>query len=314
MSRKGKMRKNILSVVKEKSVRSFRKLARSPAWTYLKRDERAWVGFALAAIVVGVAIFVSFIAPHGENERLVYETHPTFGFARPPSSSFIFGLDSQGRDVFSRVVYGSRIALECGILLVALEGSIGIALGLIAGYYGGKIDEMVMRLVDIALSFPGLVLAAAFVGFFGAGLRNLVIALSLTGWAAFARITRAQALATKEEVYIESARAIGEKDRTIIFRYILPNSMSPLIVIATMTLAAAIILATSMSFLGLGIQPPTADWGGMLTDARSEILDGIWWTALFPGLAIIVTVLGFNFLGDALRDALDPRLREYKYV
>ena len=295
-------------------MRFFRKLARAPAWIYLKRDERAWVGFILAAIIVTIAIFAGFIAPHGENERLVNEPDPILGYARPPSTSFILGLDSQGRDVFSRVIYGSRVALEVGILLVALEGSVGIILGLIAGYYGGKIDEIVMRLVDVALSFPGLVLAAAFVGFFGTGLWKLIVALSLTGWAGFARITRAQVLAAKEEIYVESARAIGERDRTIIFKYIFPNSISPLIVIATMTLAAAIILATSMSFLGLGIQPPTADWGGMLTDARSEVLDGIWWTALFPGLAIIITVLGFNFLGDALRDALDPRLREYKYV
>ena len=294
--------------------RLFQKLARTPAWIYLKRDERAWVGFALATIVLGMAIFADFIAPYEENEKVISEEHPTLGFARPPSGSFILGVDSLGRDVFSRLVYGSQTALLVGVLLVMVEGTVGIILGLIAGYYGGKVDEIIMRLVDVALSFPGLVLAAAFVGFFGTGLWKVIVALSLTGWAGFARITRGQTLATKEEVYVESARAIGEKDRTIVFKYIFLNCVSPLIVLATMTLAAAIILATSMSFLGLGVQVPHADWGGMLTDARFEVYDGIWWTALFPGLAIIITVLGFNFLGDALRDALDPRLREYKYV
>ncbi len=288
----------------------FRKLARSPAWTYLKRDERAWIGFALVILVVGTAIFADFIAPYGINDRLIEEAP----FARPPGGAFILGTDSQGRDVFSRVIQGTRIALEIGLLLVALEAVIGVPLGLMAGYYGGKVDELVMRAVDVALSFPGLVLAAAFIGFFGSGLNNLIIALSLTGWAAFARITRAQALTIKEQPYVESARAIGEKDRTIISKYILPNGISPLIVIATMTLPAAILLASALNFMGLGVQEPTPAWGAMLTGARSEVLDGIWWTALFPGVAIIITVLGFNFLGDALRDALDPRLREYKYV
>jgi len=286
--------------------RYFRKLARSPAWKYLKRDERAWVGFALVILVVGTAIFASFIAPYGINES-VGDKHT------PPSREFILGTDHEGRDVFSRLILGSRIALEIGLLLVAVQALVGVTLGLIAGYYGGKADELVMRMVDLALSFPGLVLAAAFVGFFGPGLRNLIIALSLTGWAAFARITRAQTLAIKEEVYVESGRSIGERDRTLVFRYILPNSMSPLIVIATMTLPAAILLAASLSFLGLGVQAPDPAWGMMLNEASSNLREA-WWPALFPGIAIIITVLGFNFLGDALRDALDPRLREYKYV
>jgi peptide/nickel transport system permease protein len=260
-------------------------------------------------LVVGVAIFADFIAPF-DPDRIMGEGYQHL----PPGGEFILGTDHLGRDVFSRLVYGTRIALEIGLLLVAVEASIGVTLGLIAGYYGGKADELVMRMVDVALSFPGLVLAIAFVGFFGPGLRNLVIALSLTGWAAFARITRAQALAIKEEPYVESARAIGEKDRTIVFKYILPNSISPLIVIATMTLPAAILLAASMSYLGVGVLPTESAWGIMLSDARDPIVDGMWWPAVFPGLAIIVTVLGFNFLGDALRDALDPGLREYKYV
>jgi len=282
----------------------FHKLVRSPTWTYLKRDKRAWVGIALIIVIVGMAIFASFIAPYGINDSVGPRT-------MSPSRQFLFGTDDQGRDVFSRVIYGSRDSLEVALLLLVVETSIGIILGLVAGFYGGWVDELVMRAVDIALSFPGLVLAAVFVGFFGPGLRNLIIALSLTGWAPFARITRAQTLMVKEEVYIESARAIGEKDRTVIFKYILPNSMSPLIVMATMTIPAAILLTASMSFLGLGVQPPSPAWGMMLNEAM-PFFRAAWWTAVFPGIAIMISVLGFNFLGDALRDALDPRLRMYR--
>ena len=279
----------------------FHGLVRSPTWTYLKRDKRAWVGFALIIVIVGMAIFASFIAPYGINDS----AGPRLA---PPSPEHLFGTDDQERDVFSRVIYGSRDSLQVALLLLVVETSIGITLGLVAGFYGGRVDELVMRAVDITLSFPGLVLAAAFVGFFGPGIRNLIIALSLTGWAPFARITRAQTLMVKEEVYIESARAIGEKDRTVMFRYILPNSMSPLIVMATMTIPAAILLTASMSFLGLGVQPPSPAWGMMLFEAM-PVFRAAWWTAVFPGVAIMISVLGFNFLGDALRDAMDPRLR-----
>jgi peptide/nickel transport system permease protein len=284
--------------------RYFFKLVRSPSWTYLKRDKRAWGGFALIIIIVGMAIFADFIAPFGVNEAV---GRPK----TPPGGRFLLGTDGEGRDVFSRLVYGSRDSLEVALLLLVVETSVGVTLGLMAGYYGGKVDELVMRAVDIALSFPGLVLAAAFVGFFGPGLRNLIIALSLTGWAPFARITRGQTLAVKEEVYIESARAIGERDRTIIFKYLLPNSVSPLIVMATMTIPAAILLTASMSFLGLGVQKPSSAWGMMLYEA-TDYFQEAWWTAVFPGVAIMVSVLGFNFFGDALRDALDPRLRAYR--
>jgi peptide/nickel transport system permease protein len=282
----------------------FHKLVRSPTWTYLKRDKRAWGGIALILVILGMAIFANFIAPFGINDSV---GDPSL----PPSSRFIFGTDGQGRDIFSRVIYGSRDSLEVALLLLVVETSVGVMLGLVAGFYGGWVDELVMRMVDLALSFPGLVLAAAFVGFFGPGLRNLIIALSLTGWAPFARITRAQTLTVKEEVYIESARAIGERDRTLVFKYILPNTMSPLIVMATMTIPAAILLTASMSFLGLGVQPPSPAWGMMLNEAM-PFFRAAWWMAVFPGAAIMISVLGFNFLGDALRDALDPRLRAYR--
>lgn len=288
-------------------VEYFRELARTPAFNYLKDDERAWFGLTLMALVVGVAIFAPWIAPFGVNDTDAGPAH------HPPSMKYLMGTDHIGRDVFSRLIEGSRVALKVGFLLVALEGFVGILLGLLAGYFEGKVDEVIMRIGDVALSFPGLVLAAAFVGFFGSGLSNLVIALSLTGWAPFARMTRGKVLDIKGEDYIKAAKGIGEKDRSILLKYLLPNSASPLIVQATTTFPAALIMAASLSFLGLGVQPPSPSWGYMLSEAQANsVLSGYWWPAVFPGVSIIITVIGFNFLGDALRDAIDPSLREYQ--
>lgn len=292
--------------IKESIKDYIHKVSQSPAWNYLKRDERAWFGLSLMLLMVGVAVFAPTIAPHGANWQGA-------GSHLSPSTDYLLGTDHLGRDVFSRLVLGARTALLTGFLLVALEGSVGIVMGLIAGYFEGKPDEIIMRTADIALAFPGLVLAAAFVGFFGSGLRNLIIALSLTGWAPFARMTRGKVLEIKAEEYVDAAKAIGEKDRNVVLKYILPNSASPLIVQATTTFPAALIMAASLSFLGLGVQPPTPSWGFMLSEAQiHSILGGYWWPAVFPGVAIIITVLGFNFLGDALRDAIDPSLREYE--
>lgn len=285
------------------SIQSYiKRMGRSPALRYLKRDVRAWVGLGIVLAIVGVAIFADFIAPHDP------ETQHLQDKLLGPSKKYPLGTDDLGRCIFSRIVYGSRIALTIGILLVSLEAAIGVPYGLIAGYRGGRLDEAMMRVVDAVIAFPGLVLAIAFVGFFGPGLYKLVIALSITGWAGYARLTRGQVLAVKEEVYIEAAKAIGERDRSIILRYVLPNIISPLIVLATMTLPAAILLSSAMSFLGLGVQPPTPDWGAMLKE-HSRFLAERPLMSVYPGIAIIITVLGFNFLGDALRDAFDPRLR-----
>lgn len=280
----------------------LKRRSRSPTFRYLKRDKRAWVGLGIVLAIIAVAIFADFIAPHDPEVQRLEEK------LLPPGGKYPLGTDDLGRCIFSRIIYASRIALTIGILLVTVEAAIGVPYGLIAGYRGGKVDGVMMRIVDAVIAFPGLVLAVAFVGFFGPGLYNLVIALSITGWAGYARLTRGQTLAVKEEVYIEAARAIGEKDRNIILRYVLPNIVSPLIVLATMTLPAAILLSSAMSFLGLGIMPPTPDWGAMLRE-HSRFLAEMPWMSIFPGIAIIVTVLGFNFLGDALRDAFDPRLR-----
>lgn len=284
----------------------LRGLRRSPAFRYFKRDIRAKVGFAIVLTVVFTAIFASFIAPHDPLEMHLEETR------QGPSWKYLMGTDWAGRDLFSRIIYGTRYALTIGILLIVIQASIGVPLGLLAGYRGGRVDNLIMRLVDATLAMPGLIIALAFVALFGPGLYKIIIALAITGWAGYARLMRGQTLAVKGETYIEAAKSIGEKDRTIVTRYVLPNSISPLIVLMTMTFPAAILIASAMSFLGLGVMPPEPEWGAMLMQTRAYMADP-WpaplWT-IFPGIAIIVVVLGFNFLGDALRDAFDPRLRE----
>jgi len=284
----------------------LRGLRRSPAFRYFKRDIRAKVGFAIVLVVVFTAIFASFVAPHDPLEPH-YEDR-----LEGPSWKYLMGTDWAGRCLFSRIVYGTRYALAVGFLLIAVQASIGVPLGLLAGYKGGRVDNLVMRIVDATLAMPGLIIALAFVALFGPGLYKVIIALAITGWAGYARLMRGQTLAVKGETYIEAAKAIGEKDRTIISRYVLPNSISPLIVLMTMTFPAAILLASAMSFLGLGVMPPEPEWGAMLNESSRYLGDPmpapLW--SIFPGIAIIVLVLGFNFLGDALRDAFDPRLRE----
>jgi ABC-type dipeptide/oligopeptide/nickel transport system permease subunit len=258
------------------------------------------------ALVVFTAIFAGFIARHdpvAEYNNLRF---------KGPSWSFPFGTDNRGRDIFSRAVYGARTALLIGILLVVVQTSIGLPLGLLAGYKGGNVDNVIMRLVDAVLAMPGLIIALSFVAVFGPGIYKVILALAVTGWAGVARLMRGQTLAIKEEPYIESARAIGEKDRNIISRYVLPNAISPLIVMVTMTFPAAILLSSSMSFLGLGVQPPTPDWGYDLNSYNRYLADP--WPAPFMvisiGIVMVITIFGFQFFGDALRDAYDPRLRE----
>jgi peptide/nickel transport system permease protein len=288
-------------------IRNFpRRLQRSPAFRYLRRDIRAKIGGIIILLVALTAIFADFIARHDPEAQNLSDAF------QGPSWKYPFGTDDTGRCIFSRVVYGSRTALMIGALLVAVEVSIGVPLGLLAGYWGGWIDNLIMRLVDAVLAMPGLIIALAFVAVFGPGLIKVVFALAITGWAGYARLIRGQTLAIKEETYIEAARAIGEKDRTIIFRYILPNAISPLIVMITMTFPAAILLSSSMSFLGLGVQPPTPDWGYDLNAYKRFLPDpmpGPLMTIL-PGIVMVITIFGFNFFGDALRDAYDPRLRE----
>lgn len=227
----------------------------------------------------------------------------------PPSPQHWFGTDELGRDIFSRVIYGSRISMLVGIGVVTISLGIGLVVGCIAGYYGGHIDRFFNVVVMNAfLSFPGILLAIAFVAFLGPGILNLILALSIGGWVGYARLVRAQVLAAREKEYVEAARALGATDLRIVTRHILPNIIQPVIVQAAIGMAGAVLAEATLSFLGLGVPPPTASWGSMLNDARAHLFDAPH-MVLFPAAAVMLAVLSFNFIGDALRDYMDPRSR-----
>jgi peptide/nickel transport system permease protein len=224
------------------------------------------------------------------------------GSARHP-----LGTDTLGRDVVSRLLYGARVSLLVGFAAVLVAGVVGVALGLVAGYYGGRLDDLLMRLGDVQLAFPVLVLAIAVLSVLGASLGNVIVVLGLTGWVTYARIARAETLSLRHREFVEGARALGARDAAILWRHILPNVLPPITVVATFSVARTIIAEASLSFLGLGIPPPAPSWGAMLDEGRNYLTTG-WWLALFPGVAILALVLGINLVGDWLRDVLDPRV------
>jgi peptide/nickel transport system permease protein len=227
---------------------------------------------------------------------------------RAPSAEYLLGSDQFGRDVLSRVLYGARLSLAVGLVAVGIAVGLGAPAGLLAGYYGGRTDGVLMRLMDVLLAFPGLLLALAIVAFLRPGLGNLMIAVGVAAIPTYARLVRASALAAREEVYVEAARAIGCRDLAIVGRYVLPNVVAPLLVTATLGLGTAVLSAAALSFLGLGSPPPEPEWGRMLSEGRDYLREA-WWISTFPGVAIMATVLAMNLLGDGLRDVLDPRLR-----
>ena len=291
------------TMVKEKNLPQIKKSSHyAVAFRRLRKNKLAMIGLGIVVALLAIAIFAPWIAPYDPTEPDLTNT------LSPPSKEHPFGTDRLGRDVFSRVVYGSRIALMVGLLIVAIQALIGVPLGLIAGYYGGVVDNIIMRVVDILLSIPSLVLALAIASALGPGLYNVIIAFGVIGWTGFARLVRAEVLSIREKEYIEAAKATGEKDRAILIKHILPNVIPTIIVIATLTMPSALILASALSFLGLGAQPPTPEWGAILAEGRIYLRQAPW-ISTFPGLAIMTTVLGLNFLGDGLRDALDPRLK-----
>jgi peptide/nickel transport system permease protein len=263
----------------------------------------ASIGVALVTVFIVCAVFAPWIAP--QDPAHIDLPARLAG----PSFSHWCGTDELGRDILSRLIYGSRISMVVGSCVVAASLALGLIVGSIAGYYGGRIDRFVNVVVMNAfLSFPGILLAIAFVAFRGPGIFNLVLALSLGGWVGYARLVRAQVLAAREREFVEAARALGASDLRVIVRHILPNIIQPIIVQAAIGMAGAILAEATMSFLGLGVPPPTASWGTMLNDGRAHLFDAPH-LVIFPAMAVMLAVLSFNFIGDALRDFLDPRSR-----
>lgn len=260
----------------------------------------ALCGGVVVLLFVLVAIFAPQLAPY-DPARADF-----LAVRQPPSASYRLGTDEIGRDVLSRVIFGARASLTAGVMSVVMAMLLGVPLGLIAGYYRGYLDELIMRITDALLAFPFLILAVALAAAFGPSLTNAMIAIGIAIAPTFIRLTRAQVLAVSAEEYVQAAKALGVADGRLLVRHVLPNALAPLLVQATVTIAQAIIAESSLSFLGLGVQPPTPSWGGMLNTARNFLVQAPW-MAIWPGVSIFASVLAFNVLGDALRDALDPR-------
>ncbi len=266
------------------------------------KNKPAVISFCIILILVLCAIFAERIAPFGYDDQ---DLSRRFIF---PNKEFLFGTDDYGRDIFSRIVYGARTSLIIGLISVSFSCVIGIVLGSIAGFYGKTIDNIIMRFIDIMLAIPNILLAISIAASLGPGIVNLIIAVGIGAIPGYARIVRASILSVKEQEYIEAARAIGASDSRLILKHILPNCLAPIIVQATMSIATAILSAATLSFIGLGISPPTPEWGSMLSAGRAYLRD-YWHVVTFPGLIIMITVFAFNLFGDGLRDALDPRLK-----
>jgi peptide/nickel transport system permease protein len=266
----------------------------------LGRQKNLLIGGAITLVVALVAILAPLLAPYDPINHA-----ELLNSEQPPSRTFLFGTDSQGRDILSRVIHGARISLAIGLITQCLNSLIGILLGLTAGFLGKWWDDLVMGLTNVMLSIPALVLALAIMAVLGPGLFNVFLALGFTNWSYTCRVTRSQVLAARSLDYVTAARALGQGGAGIMLKQILPNIVGPILVIATLGVAYAILTEASLSFLGLGAQPPTPSWGGMLSTAREQLFTAPW-ISIFPGLAIFVTVLGLNLLGDGLRDILDP--------
>lgn len=268
----------------------------------LKKNKMAMFGLVIIILLVFLALSADFIAPYGYDDQNLKDRLIS------PNSKYLLGTDNFGRDILSRIIYGSRISLQVGFIAVGISAIIGGALGSIAGYYGGRLDNFIMRAMDILLAIPSILLAISIVAALGPGLQNVMIAVGIGSIPSYARIVRASVLSIRDQEFVEAARAVGANDFRIITKHILPNAMAPIIVQATLGVAGAILSAAGLSFIGLGIQPPTPEWGAMLSSGREYLRDN-WYVATFPGLAIMITIFALNLLGDGLRDALDPRLK-----
>lgn len=274
----------------------------SATWRRLARDRRAQIGLAVVALLIASATAAPLVARH---DPVAIDLAAQL---EPPSAAHWMGTDFQGRDVWSRLVYGARISLAVGLTSQGVALALGLTLGLIAGYYGRWVDETVMRLADITLAFPTLLLLIAMVAALSPSIGVVFVTIGIVGWAGMARLVRGQVLVVRQLDFVQAARALGARDRRIVLRHVLPSVIAPVVIATTLGMAAAIMAEAALSFLGLGVQPPTPSWGAMIADGRDlDQLRNAPWTSVFPGLAIGATVLGLNLLGDALRDALDPR-------
>jgi len=270
-------------------------------WRRFRRNRVALLGGAIVMLIVLIALAAPLLSPYDPDDIHVEEV------LNPPSITHPFGTDPLGRDVLSRVIWGARVSLWVGFVAVGIALLIGITVGALAGFYAGRIDAVLMRLVDIMLAIPRFFLILAVIAILEPSIWNIMIVIGLTGWMGVARLVRGQFLAIKEVDYVTAARALGARDFRLIVRHILPNALSPVYVAAVLGVAGAILTESALSFLGIGVQPPKASWGSILTAGKDNI-EIAWWLSVFPGLAIFVTVLGYNLLGEGLRDALDPRL------
>jgi peptide/nickel transport system permease protein len=271
------------------------------------RSRRAIFGSLFLLAIALAAVFAGAVSPADpEAIDMSHRLSPPAGGGT--YGKFLLGGDQLGRDILSRIIYGARISLTIGVTAVLLSGTLGMLLGLLAGYYGGRTDEVIMRLADIQLAIPTILLAIALVGVLGPSLRNLILVLGVTGWVIYARTMRGVVLSLREQQFIEAARALGSGDRRTLFRYIMPNVWTPAIVVASQQVGFMIIMESALSFLGLGVPPPTPTWGGMIADGRGYLATA-WHVTTLPGLVLMATVLAVNFFGDGLRDVLDPRLR-----
>ena len=295
---------------------------RGQAWRMLLRGRLGLAGFLILTAVATTAIAAPWLAPHDPYQGSLtvsrrcpaFTTCPNLGgsFARTGptygTTEYPLGTDANGRDILSRIIFAARISLLVGVSAVAIGGTLGVLAGLLAGYYGGVLDALVTRIADVQLAFPFILLAIVVVAVLGAGLLNVILVLGIGSWVPYARIVRGQVLSARNQEYVIAARMVGARDPTILFQHLLPNVITPAIIVATFGVAAAIIGEATLSYLGLGIQPPTPTWGNMLADGRAYVASA-WWLATFPGMSIMLTVLSINMIGDWLRDFLDPRLR-----
>ena len=272
-------------------------------WGRLKRNRMAMSGLILVLVLFAVALLAPWLAPYDPSFINLKQV------LMPPSPDHLLGTDTLGRDVLSRIIFGARISLLVGFVAVGIATLIGLFVGALAGYYGGWVDQVLMRLVDLMLCFPTLFLILAVIALLGPSIWNIMVVIGLTGWMGVARLVRAEFLSLREREFVTAARALGAGDTRLILRHMLPNALAPVMVSATLGVAGAILTESALSFLGLGVQPPTPSWGNILTAGKDNI-EIAWWLSVFPGLAILVTVMSYNLLGEGIREAIDPRLKE----